>query len=151
MIFKTIIKTSIAVSSMIGMISMVGCSLNTSLTNEDITVERINSSSAKITRAYLQSMETILLLRGELTRYIPARGSIPGHLHIELIDPNDTAFKETEIGYRRKNRKSRYAKFYLPIPGDLRTISRVRVIHHDARSHMANSTKSSWQDVNTEK
>jgi len=151
MIFKTMIKTSVVVSSMIGMISLTGCSMNTWLAKEDVTVERINSSSAKITRAYLHSTETTLVLRGELTRRLPARGSIPGHLHVELIGPDGTAFKEATPGYMRKNRKSRFAKFYLPIPGDLTKISRVRITHHDPRSHTTDSGKSPWQDVNTEK
>ena len=89
-----------------------------------------------------------MVLRGELQRRFPSRGSIPGHLHVELIAPDGTVFKEAAIGYKRMSVKSRIAKFHLEIPGMPSDIKSVRVIHHDLRSHMSDSQKSPWRDVN---
>lgn len=152
MALNTMTKTIFVISSIVGMASITGCSTYASLAKEeDVKVERVNSGSANITRAHLQATETTLVLRGELKRRIPSRGPIPGHLHIELIGPDGEVFKEANIGYKRKNTKSRFAKFYLPIPSDLTKISALRVIHHDARSHIADSEKSPWRDVSQSK
>lgn len=144
MMFKAITVISIIV----GMASLTGCSTHRSLVKEEsVTVERVNSGSAKITRAILQTTKTTLVLWGELRRHFPSRRSIPGHLHIELIGHDGAVFKEIEVSYNRNSIKSRFAKFHLVIPSTLAEISRIRVVHHDAKSHMADSTKPKCRDV----
>lgn len=148
MMLKAMIKTIAIISSIVGIMSFTGCSMNTNLVKqEDITVERVNSSSVNITRAYLQATDTTWILKGKLTRRLSNSHLIPGHLHIELVGPDGAVFKEADIAYKRKRAKSRFAEFYLPIPVELTEISRVRVIHHDALSHKRDSVKSPWRDV----
>jgi len=152
MTLKTMISTIAAISGIVGLVSVTGCSMNSNLVKErDVKVETVNSSNVTITRAYLQTTKTPMELRRELKRRYSGRGPIPGHLHIELIGSDGVTFKEADVGYKRNRSKSRYAKFYLPIPNDLTKISAVRVIHHGTRSHIADSTKSLWRDVNQTK
>lgn len=152
MTLKAMIKTIAVISSIIGPAFLIGCSTNTNFVKEeDVKVERVDSSSAKVIHAYLQSTESTLVLRGELRRRLPGRGAILGHLHIELIGQDGGVFKEAVIGYKRKSIKSRVARFSLPIPGELTEISLIRVIHHDARSHMSEAEESPWRDINTTK
>lgn len=148
MIFKIIAM----IASVVGMVALTGCSTYTSLVQEEgVTIERVNSDRANITRAYLQTSGATMLLRGELKRRFPGRGPIPGHLHIELIGPDGAVFKEANIGYKRNSVKSSIAKFYLAIPGDFSDIKSVRIIHHDLRSHMVDVATSPWRDVNQTK
>jgi len=152
MTIKAIIKTIAVISSIVGAAFLIGCSTNANYVKEiDVKIERVDSSSVNITRAYLQSTEKTLVLRGELRRRLPARGAILGHLHIELIGPDGGVFKVAAIGYKRTSIKSNVARFNLPIPSDLTEISLIRIIHHDARSHMSEMEKSPWRDISLTK
>jgi len=131
---------------------LTGCASNQGLIRTgDVTLEKVNSSSVKITRTYLHTTENAITLRGELTRRTPARGSIPGHLHVELIGLDGKVMKKAEISYKRKNVKSRYAHFSLSVPDILAPGSTIRVTHHDMRSHFSESSDSPWRDVDTNK
>ena len=131
---------------------LTGCASNQELVRIDnVTLENVDSSSVRITRTYLHSMEDAVTLRGELTRRISARGPIPGHVHVELIDFDGKVIKEAEVGYKRKNVKSRYAYFSLPIPDLVASGNTIRVTHHDMRSHFSESSDSPWRDVETNK
>lgn len=146
MIFKTIA----IISGFIGMVTLMGCSSNINIVKEEVAIERIHSDRANITRAYLQTSGATMLLRGELKRRLPGRGSIPGHLHIELINSDGVVFKEADIGYKRKSVKSRISNFYLDIPSDPSGIKSVRIIHH-SRSHMVDVATSPWREVSQTK
>ena len=142
------IKTMINAIFIIGIAFLSSCSLDTSLVKkEDVIVERVNSNSVIITRAYLQHSNKTKVLRGELKRRVQIRGSIPGHLHIELFNSEGVIFQEANVGYRRNGVTSGKATFFLEIPGDLSSIKSVRVTHHDRRSHMPDTEKSPWRDV----
>lgn len=150
--FKAKLNSFLVTGGLAGVMILSGCATNMSLVKEeDVAIERIDSRSARITRAYLQTSETAMVLRGELQRRFPSRGPIPGHLHIELVAPDGTAFKEATIGYRRMSVKSRIAKFHSEIPAVPSDVKKVRVIHHDPWSHESDTPKSPWLDVNTAK
>lgn len=147
--FETKIGSFLMTGGLAGLMILSGCATNTSLVKEeDVAIERVDSGSARITNAYLQTSETAMVLRGELQRRFPSRGPIPGHLHIELIAADGTAFKEAIIGYMRMSVKSRIAKFHLEIPAMPSNVKSVRIIHHDLRSHKSYALKSPWRDVN---
>lgn len=149
MTIKAMIKTIVVIGCIAGPAFLSGCSTNVYFVKEaDVKVERVDSSSAKVIHAYLQSTESTLVLRGELRRRLPGRGAILGHLHIELIGQHGGVFKEAVIGYKRKSIKSSVARFSLPIPGELTEIGLIRVIHHDARSHMSVMEESPWRVIN---
>lgn len=77
---------------------------------------RVDSHSARISQAYLQTPDATMFLRSELERRFPSRGPIRGHLHIELIAPDGAPFKEAATDYKRMSVKSRIAMFQLEIP-----------------------------------
>lgn len=146
------IRSLVVTGSLAWIVVLSGCARNTSLVKEeDVAIERVDSGSAHITRAYLKTSGTAMVLRGELQRRFPSRGPIPGHLHIELIASDGAAFKEATIGYRRMSVKSRIAKFHIEIPAVPSDIRTVRVIHHDSWSDESDAAKSPWRDVNTAK
>ena len=133
---------------------LAGCATTQGLAQQQgVKLESVDSSSSvRITRTYLDATEeATIILRRELERRIPSRSSIPGHLHVELIAPDGKVMKEANIDYVRNSFKSRLANFSLPIPEPLVTGSTIRVTHHDARSHMSDSSASPWQDVNSDK
>lgn len=146
---ETKLRSLVVTGVLSGMMVITGCATNTSLVKEeDVAIGRVDSGSARITHAYLQTSGTEMVLRGELQRRFPSRGPIPGHLHVELIAPDGAVFKEATIGYKRMSVKSRIAKFHLEIPAAPSNVQSVRIIHHDLRSHMSDLPKSPWQDVN---
>jgi hypothetical protein len=116
-----------------GSVILFACATNPSLvTEEDVTIERVDSRSARIILAYLETSGTEMVLRGELQRRSPGRGPISGHLHIELIAPDGAVFKEASIGYKRLSVKSRIANFHIEIPGTPSDIKTIRIVHHDS-------------------
>lgn len=141
---KTIFMTAGAM-----LVAMVaGCATAQGLAQQrGVKLESVDSSSVHITRIYLDTTKEATILRGELKRHIPARGYITGHLHVELIAPDGKVMKEADIGYVHEGGKSRQAKFSLPIPEPLVTGSTIRVTHHDAKSHLSDSSESTWRDV----
>ena len=129
---------------------LAGCATAQGLAQQQgVKLESVDSSSVRITRTYLQIGKEGTVLRGELERRIPMRGFIPGHLHVELIGTDGKMTKEADIGYTHQGSKSRLAKFSLPIPEPLVTGNIIRVTHHDAKSHMSDSSASPWRDVDT--
>lgn len=142
-------KTSMAAVLLAALVLSAGCATVQGLAQQQgVKLESVDSSSVRITRTYLQSGKEGTVLRGELERRIPMRGFIPGHLHVELIGPDGKVMKEADIGYTHQGGKSRLEKFSLPIPEPLVTGSTIRVTHHDAKSHMPDSSASPWRDVN---
>jgi len=145
------LKTMTLISSLLGITLLTGCSSNTNLVKEEgIAIERVNSSSANITRAHLETVGETLVLRGELTRRLSGHGPLAGHLHIELINIDSKVFKEANIGYKRRQFKSQRSIFYLEIPGSASGVKSLRVTHHTG-SHNTDISKSFWQDVNQSK
>jgi len=145
------LKTMALISSILGITLLTGCSSNTNLVKEEgISIERVNSSSAIITRAYLKMVGETLVLRGELTRRFSGHDLLAGHLHIELINNDNKVFKEANIRYKRKLFKSQISLFYLKMPGDVSGVKSLRVTHH-TKSHNTDTSNSPWQDVNQSK
>ena len=153
MVIRTKRKNIIALTSTVFTALLAGCSVGNSLVKEgNVAIELVPSSSVKITRAYLVSTDKTLEVHGELMRRLSqSRLRIPGHLHIELVDPDDVVLKVADVDFIHKNVNSRVARFHLPIPVDLPAGSTVRVIHHDARSHSPGSQITPWRDADTEK
>lgn len=105
---------------------------------------------AKITKACLYTTDSKnILLRGQLKRQVFVRNAqIPDHLRIELISLKGRLFKELKFNYGRKNNLLDKLSFSIPIPVEPELISKVRIIHHQARSHNITSNDAVWRDVN---
>ncbi len=147
---KQVHKITSAATLLTVAILATGCATTPAWVQQDVMkLENIDSSSVHIIRTYLQTGEEGVVLRGELARRIPARGPIPGHLHVELLGPDGKVMKEAEIDHLQKSVKSLHAEFSLLIPPPLIPGGTVRVKHHDAKSHMPHPSASPWQDANT--
>jgi hypothetical protein len=144
--YKSKQKVRTIIFSIITLAFLTGCSQSTSIVKEGgITIERINSAAATITRTDLQTSETALILRGELESRFLNRRAIPGYLHIELIHTDGKVFKEAQIRYKKKSAASRVSTFFVEIANTSSDIKSIRIAHYDSSSYKGNSQ---WQDVN---
>lgn len=137
--------------SIITLITVVGCSATPKYTAIDnVAIEQVSSMDAKITQAGLHTTDSKnILLRGKLKRQFFVRNAqVPGHLRVELLNLKGKVFKEIEFNYGRKNNHLSTLSFSIPIPVGPELIRKVRVIHHQARSHNITSNETVWRDVN---
>jgi len=124
-----------------------GCSTTNTVQQESgITIERIDSSAATISNAYLTYQDGFLSLRGEVKRRLMGRGPIIGHLHVALIDPEGNTLKVADINYMRRNIKSSTASFSERLPLDLSEGSTVRITHFNSEHHDNLSSEPVWRD-----
>jgi len=100
-----------------------------------INIERIDSSSANITHAYLRFTDNELVLRGELKRRLASRGIIPGHLHVEIVDSVGDVIDESVVYYTRKCTSSSTSTYMYKTRVDPGRISVIRITHHNTHSH----------------
>lgn len=118
-----------------GAISLSGCATTSdSVRPDDIKLERISSQRAKVSYAYIKSDDDSFAVRGYITKRYLARGPIPGHLHVTVVDPAGEVLSDTPIRYMRKSTKSRKADFFLAFPAVPPSGSTIRITHH-ATSH----------------
>jgi len=133
---------------MLLLLLLAGCTTTpTSINKANVKLESVDSRSARIVHTYLQVAGDTMILHGRLVRRLPARGAIPGYLHVELMGPDRKVMKEADVGYRRNNIRSRYAYFSLRLPDALALGSTVRITHNDMRSQSVEPVLSPWQDV----
>jgi hypothetical protein len=104
-----------------------------SVTASEITVDRVKSQDANITKVIVQKGESDLYISGQLRRTLNRRGHIPGHLHIELYDKSGNRLATTTTSYMRKHHNSRISKFNESFSEMPNNVSRVKVIHHGLR------------------
>ncbi len=76
---------------------------------------------------------SVLNVRGTVRPRIPARGFIPGQVHITVLDADGHALAETDASLMRANRQARSAHFFAQIAIDPPAGSRVRVEHRLTR------------------
>lgn len=113
----------------------VGCATNPMSQKAEINIEKVDSSTVRITHAFLKETGEGLVLSGEVKRKHHSHASIPGHLHLELIRPDGEVVNKAEIHHTRKANSDHIAVFTTVLPSDLAEGSTVRIIHHDAKSH----------------
>ena len=114
----------------VALFSATGCStINLVKEQSDIAIERVDSKSASISHAYLTRTDDQILLKGEIKRRLIGRGSLPGYLHVTLIDPQGQVIMEADIDYMRRNVKSSIATFRALLPVDLAPGSTVQLTH----------------------
>ena len=121
---------------------ITGCSSMSGKTDTDekLTVERIDSQHAQITRAEVQQDDTGLKVTGSLQTKLQRRNRIPGHLHVEVLDSDGNLLGRSKTSYRRQHYKSNQSNFsdVLSVaPGKAAT---VRVIHREASSDYSDKT-----------
>lgn len=125
----------LAASLVGGAFGLSGCATTSnSVGQEDIRLERISSQRAKVSYAYIASDDDSFAVRGHVTKRYVARGPIPGHLHVTVVDSAGAVLSDTPIRYMRKSAKSRKADFFLALPEVPPSGSTIRITHH-ATSH----------------
>ncbi|MEN7973379.1 MAG: hypothetical protein ABFR47_06055, partial [Verrucomicrobiota bacterium] len=94
-------------------IVLVGCgSLPPNLISTNaVTVERIDSSRARIGSLYVGESKGRLKIRGRLNKRHAGRSPIPGHLHIEVFAKDGEMLEEGVVRYYRHNTKSGVSYF----------------------------------------
>lgn len=97
--------------------------------NNTVKVEKVSSRWAKVTRVMVNQDDAGIVVRGEVQRWPPMRGPIPGHLNLEIIGPDGQMLEENTVGYHRRSYKSRYATFSTKIGTPLPAGSTIRVTH----------------------
>lgn len=100
-----------------------------------VKVEKISSEWGVVTFVSVVQERDEVALRGEVRRRPIGRGSIPGHIDVEVLDSSGATLEQMSTDYRRLSIKSRYAKFDAKLGTIPPSGSTIRVIHHDARPH----------------
>lgn len=107
-----------------------GCATYTDPVREgNLNLECVSSQRAKVGYAYVQEESGKYLVRGTVKKRFARRGSIPGHVHITLIDSSGEVLSDTPARYMRKSVKSRSADFHLQLPVEPPIGSALRVTH----------------------
>ncbi|MTW20527.1 hypothetical protein [Allochromatium palmeri] len=103
--------------------------------NAPLSVERQSSSRFDVgfVQAKPNAAESSLTVRGTVRPRIPARGAIPGQVHITVLDADGYALAETDASLMRRNRQAQSAHFHAQLAVDPPAGSRVRVEHRLTR------------------
>ena len=123
-------RTAIAIL----LLSMVltACAAGVDLVRDGtVNLERVPSTQVKISDVHVLREDGVMAVYGKITPFRRA-GFIPGHIHMEVIDPNGKLLRELSADYKRGDTKSRSAHFYVQLPMEPPVGSTVRVIHHRA-------------------
>lgn len=118
-------------------LTLAGCASlaeRSATTGEEIAFHKVDSPVARVGAVDLVSAPGSLRVRGELTRKRPARGAIPGHLHIDLSGEGAVPLAGVVANYRRLSVNSQRARFSEKIIIDSMSVKRVAVSHH-AEAH----------------
>jgi len=115
---KSIINLSIKTTSLVFvLLASTGCSaLTDNYTQENnIKINKLNSDMATIAQVNVEQTESGIYIRGQLRRKLNQRGSIPGHIDIEIKNPAGKSLYKQKVSYMRKNTQSAYSRFYQAI------------------------------------
>jgi len=113
---------------------------------EGVNFEFINSDTASITNVYLHRTPEGMNLHGELQRKSKARGPIPGHLHVSLLDSQGKLIKSADVDYKRHNKQSNHSHFSIALPIKMESGSTIQITHASSeRNDLADHPK--WLDT----
>lgn len=97
-----------------------------------VSVERVPSDQARISRIYMLKKAEGILVEGELRPNRMTRAKPPGHVVVEVIGPDGTTVERVSAHYRRTGKVNKPAQRYafsVPLAGVPPAGSTVRVIH----------------------
>jgi len=95
-----------------------------------VKIEKVSSSRATVSFVSVLQEGNDVTLRGEVRRRpVVGRGSIPGHIDLEVIGPHGGILEETIVGYHRRSVKSRRASFRATLQTAPPLGSTIRVTH----------------------
>jgi len=97
----------------------------------NVTVETERSRFASIDRINIYTQKEGSLIRGEVRRNYYGRGTIPGHIDIELTDAAGKRVFNDKTYSHQTSLRSHYADFSIKIPFSITKGSHLRLVHHD--------------------
>lgn len=110
--------------------SVLGCASSVDLVREGrVTVERVSSRQAKVSRVYVDQIDSRIRIYGELTRLPSASRMVPGHVEVELVGPEGALIAKTDDTYHRKDKRYRRLWFLTELSAIAPAGSRLRVVH----------------------
>lgn len=111
----------------------VGCATNSEknfLTENNISVERVNSKLAHVERVKVSKTIDGILIYGVLKRHDQPRRSIPGHVDIEVLDSNGQSLRVISKSYSRIPLNKNQSNFSVVLKAVPEKGSIIRVSHH---------------------
>jgi len=124
---------------------VTGCATSNYAKEANITIERINSSSVKITSAYITKTSQGLKLRGEVKRKKHSHAPVPGHIHVEIVNPNGDVIKTIELDPSAKGSSDHIAWFHATLPQEA-IGNKLTITHHDMVSHKQIHDVATWKE-----
>lgn len=124
------IFVTIAVISMVAMTT--GCAtMSRDLVRENtLNIEKVSSKIGTVTDVHIVQDESQVRIYGELTHSTLGRGTIPGHVDLEVIGPDGDVLEQTTIEYHRRSMKSKISTFHSTLQTMPPVGSTIRVIHN---------------------
>ena len=117
-----------------GIIVLSGCATvdyGSPIDSSTVNIDTQRSRFADIGRIQLYQQKEGILLRGQVRRNYYGRGTIPGHIDIELTDAaGKRVFNEKTYSHQTSLR-SHYADFSIKIPFSIAKGSHLHIVHHD--------------------
>ena len=112
--------------------SITGCATNAEknfLSKNNITIERVHSKNVHVEKADVIKTANGIRVYGYLKRHAKPRGTIPGHIDVEIINSNGESQGITRDSYSRTNRRKQ-VKFSVVLNAVPENGSIIRVTHH---------------------
>jgi hypothetical protein len=97
--------------------------------NGTVKIEKVSSAWGTVGFVSVTQEAEEVWLRGQVRRRPSGRGPIPGHIDLEVIDPEGNVLEKLGIDYDRPSPKSRYANFHAVLTATPPPGSTIRVTH----------------------
>lgn len=110
--------------------SVLGCASSVDLVREGaVTVERVSSRHAKVSRVYVDQIGSKMRIYGELTRLPSASRMVPGHVEVEVVGPQRAVIAKVNDTYQRKDKRYRRLWFLTELSVTAPAGSHLRATH----------------------
>lgn len=98
-------------------------------------IETVSSPYTHLVNVSLYREDAGVVIHGELHNRRGGRAAIPGHIDIDVVQPDGTRQTTHNVGYQRTSARSRTAHFTYRLDPAPQQGSRVRVVHHPVPDH----------------
>lgn len=96
-----------------------------------VDVEYVSSRKVRLSNVSVHVKQPGLLISGEIKKRYRQRAFTSGHVHIEVISPQDEILGKATTQYRFRSTRSTFSHFSAEIPVIAPVGTTIRVIHHD--------------------
>ena len=125
------INTGATIAFLITLEILAGCATTGKdlVSSNTVKIEKVSSAWGTIGFVTVRQKEEEVTIRGKVNRRPSGRGPIPGHIDLEIIDPEGVILEESVIDYDRPSPKSRHADFNAVLNAAPPQGSTIRLIH----------------------